>query len=170
MDQAGLSKYEIITNLKDVSVNILDPVKTQYPNMMVNDAFRPTLDNMANNLGDNNAIAGLVASIQNLGDTSTTIAAHLGTATPYNRGQAVNLHFSGIQPADYYNIAQWIKENIPYDQLRLEYTTFGNGEPWIAIIHRGQLNRNPNQAPDKVVTVMNGRVIANHLVDLTSLN
>ena len=136
---------------------------------MVNNAFTPTLDNMANNLSDNNAIAALVASIQNLGDTSTTIAAHLGTATPYNRGQAANLHFAGATPADYFSIAQWIKDNVAYDQLRLEYTTFVNGEPWIGIVQRGNENRSP-ETIDKVVTTMNGKVVANYLVDLTSIN
>lgn len=168
-DQAGLSRYDIVTNLKDLAVNSLDPIKTQFPNVMVNNAFTPTLDNMANNLSDNNAIAALVSTIQNLGDTSTTIAAHLGTATPYNRGQASNLHFSGVTPADYFTIAQWIKDNVAYDQLRLEYTTFGNGEPWIGIVHRGQLNRGP-ETVDKIVTTMNGKVVANYLVDLTSIN
>ena len=169
IDQAGLNRYEIITNLKNLAVNSLDPIKTQYPTVMVNNAFTPTLDNMANNLSDNNTIAALVASIQNLGDTSTTIAAHLGTATPYNRGQAANLHFAGATPADYFSIAQWIKDNVAYDQLRLEYTTFGNGEPWIGIVQRGNENRSPVTI-DKIVTTMNGKVVANYLVDLTSIN
>jgi len=167
--QAGLSKYEIISNLKDLAVNSLDPIKTQYPTLLINNAFTPTFDNMQNNLTDNNAVAALVETIQNLGDTSNSIAAHLGTATPYNRGQAANLHFAGSTPADYFSRAQWIRDNVAYDQLRLEYTTFGSGEPWISIIHRGANNRGPDTV-DKIVTTMNGQVIANYLVDLTSLN
>lgn len=40
--QHGLSKHEIACNLKNVAINILEPLLAQYPNMQVNSGFRGT--------------------------------------------------------------------------------------------------------------------------------
>jgi hypothetical protein len=40
--QVGLSERDIVCNLKNVAINILEPLKAKYPNMRVNSAFRGT--------------------------------------------------------------------------------------------------------------------------------
>ena len=59
-----------------------------------------------------------------------------------------------------------MKENIAYDQIRLEYSTLGTAEPWITVSQRREGNR-PITSIDKVVTAINGTVIANYLADLS---
>ena len=41
--------------------------------------------------------------------------------------------FDGIAKKDYYAIASWIKDNVLFDQLILEFKTTGTGNPWIHI-------------------------------------
>ena len=41
-------------------------------------------------------------------------------------GQAVDLQFTSTRPADYANIASWIKNNLNFDQLLLEYEKRNN--------------------------------------------
>jgi hypothetical protein len=38
--QVGLSAEDIVCNLKNVAINILEPIKAKYPNMKINSAFR----------------------------------------------------------------------------------------------------------------------------------
>ena len=45
-------------------------------------------------------------------------------------GCAMDMQFKGSQKADYFSIAQWIKNNVAFDQLLLEYKTTGTGNPW----------------------------------------
>jgi hypothetical protein len=40
--QVGLSAEDIVCNLKNVAINILEPIKAKYPNMKINSAFRGT--------------------------------------------------------------------------------------------------------------------------------
>ena len=143
-------------------------VYERYPNMQISNAFRPAASYLSN-LNENNAYADLLSAIQsNVGaDAAAAVQQQLDTPTPFEKGQAVNLHFKGASAADYYEIAQWIKNNVAFDQLRLEYTTFGNREPWIGISYNRDQNRSADNY-DKVVTCMNGQVVANYLADLTS--
>jgi hypothetical protein len=57
-------------------------------------------------------------------------------------GQAADMQFSGTSKSEYYAIAQWIKDNCPYDQLILEYKDRGTGLPWIHISCKASGNRN----------------------------
>ena len=50
----------------------------------------------------------------------------------HGAGMAADLQFSKAAASDYYGIALWIKENIPYKQLLLEYGG-GARNPWIHI-------------------------------------
>ena len=167
-DQVGLSQYDIITNLKALSVNVLDTVYERYPNMQISNAFRPAASYLSN-LDENNAYADLLSAIQsNVGaDAAAAVQQQLDTPTPFEKGQAVNLHFKGASAADYYEIAQWIKNNVAYDQVRLEYSTLGSSEPWITVTHNPAYSRDV-EAFDKVITSVNGQVVANYLVDLSS--
>ena len=97
-DQNGLTSAQIVGNLKHLSVNVIDKIKDQYPDMIITSGFR----------------AG-------------------ASRSDHNVGQAVDLQFKGHSYSDYYNIAEWIKNNTPYKQVLLEYASRPSGT--IAWIH-----------------------------------
>lgn len=97
-DQMGLTKAQIVGNLKHLSVNVIDKIKEQYPDMIITSGFR---------VGSN--------------------------GSDHNVGQAVDLQFKSHSVGDYYQIAEWIKNNVPYKQVLLEYATRPAGT--IAWIH-----------------------------------
>jgi len=165
-DQGDLTRYDIIGNMKALAANTLDAIREQYPNVVISDGFKPSNSYLAT-LDENNAYKDLIKTIQSNATDPTEVQTQIDTLTPYQSGQAVNLHFTGASVSDYFSIAQWIKNNVPYDQLRLEYTTFGSQEPWIGISYNALSNRSVDYY-DKVVTCMNGQVVANYLADLTS--
>lgn len=41
-------------------------------------------------------------------------------SSQHQRGQAMDIQFKGISQADYFEIAKWIRDNVPFDQLLLE--------------------------------------------------
>lgn len=55
------------------------------------------------------------------------------SSSDHNYGQAVDLQFKGHSYSDYYEIAEWIKNNTPYKQVLLEYASRPAGT--IAWIH-----------------------------------
>lgn len=167
-DQVSLTRYDIVSNLKSLSVNVLDTVYEQYPNLQISNGFKPVASYFET-LDENNPYKDLIAAVKaNVGaEAATAVEQQLDTATPFEKGQAVNLHFKGATASEYYGIAQWIKNNVAFDQLRLEYTTFGNKEPWITVTYNSVINKSPD-AFDKVVTCVNGQVICNYLADLNS--
>jgi hypothetical protein len=97
-DQNGLTKAQIVGNLKYLSVNAIDKIKEKYPDMVITSGFR----------------AGTSSSDHNL-------------------GQAADLQFKAHSFSDYYDIAEWIKNNVPYKQVLLEYASRPSGT--IAWIH-----------------------------------
>jgi hypothetical protein len=75
--------------------NIWIPLKAQFPNLLMTNSLR---------LGD--AVG----------------------AGPHGTGQAMDVQFrstsgGSIPPKEYFERAQWMKGNLPYDQLILEYST-----------------------------------------------
>jgi hypothetical protein len=46
----------------------------------------------------------------------------------HERGQATDIQFPNMNNEQVYNVAVWMNENVPYDQLILEY---GGNNPWI---------------------------------------
>lgn len=60
----------------------------------------------------------------------------------HERGQAADMQFSGVAKSDYIDIATWIRENVPHDQLILEFKNTGTGLPWIHISCKESGNRN----------------------------
>jgi hypothetical protein len=165
IEQAGLQEWQITANLKAVAVNILDPIFERYPNVQIADAFRPVAA-YVNNVNSNNPIADLYRGVKLASSASTqnAIDARLNTPTPYQLGQAVTLHFKGIKATEYFAVAQWIRTHIAFDQMRLEYTTLGNGEPWIYLSFNRTHNRGKDSL-DKILTCMNGQPVANYLVN-----
>jgi len=51
--------------------------------------------------------------------------------SPHKSGSACDIQFSKASKADYYTRAQWIKDNVKFDQFLLEYKTTGTRKPWL---------------------------------------
>jgi hypothetical protein len=76
-------------------------------------------------------------------------------------GQATDLQFPGVSKATYFEIARWIRQALPFDQMILEYQTTGTGNPWIHISfdrnrRRGEVhtyNNHRNVYPSKLVNL-----------------
>ena len=79
-------------------------------------------------------------------------------------GQAADMQFNGYSKAQYYDIVLWIRDNVPHDQLLLEYKTVGSGNPWIHISFKGEGNRPPGGA--KNATFMNHAMFKTGYVNL----
>lgn len=124
-DQFGLTKAEIVCNLQALALNVIEPVKRKYPNMIVTSCLR-----------NENA------------------------KSQHTRGEAVDMQFTGVPKDGYYEIATILKDLIPFDQLLLEYKTFGTGMPWIHV----SFSRNANKK--QVLTFFNN---AKHSVGLVNL-
>lgn len=88
--QRGLSEEEIVCNLQNVAINILEPLKRQFPNMKVNSGFRGT------------------PSIP-------------GGVSQHEKGEAVDIQFTGFGPDDYLEASKWVKANLPFDQFIFEH-------------------------------------------------
>ena len=107
----GNTVYDMACNMKALAQQCLDPIKNQYPNMVITSGFRDFIPE------------GGALNSQHL------------------YGQAVDLQFTGVNKLGYMDIAAWIKNNIPFDQLLLEYKTTGTKNPWIHVT----FNRNGNR-------------------------
>lgn len=77
-------------------------------------------------------------------------------------GMAADIQFRGVQKSDYYDIALWIKDNVIYDQLLLEYKTTGTRLPWIHISFNKAGNRK------QVLTLLNNATYSQGLQDLAA--
>lgn len=131
-EQRGLSKAEIVCNLKLLAISSLDKIKDKYPSALVTNAYRyPT--------------GGKAGKSQ------------------HEIGQAADIQFPGVSKAGYYEIALWIRDNVPHDQLLLEYKTFGTGMPWIHISYKKE-QRPPG--PTKNMTFMNHKSVKPFFVNL----
>jgi len=128
--QLGLQPDQIVCNLSNLCINAWEPIKQQYPNVYITNALRTGRD-----------IGG---------------GAH-GT------GQAMDIQFSksgggSIPPSDYFEIAQWVKNNIAFDQLILEYSTSrGYLVAWLHVsVHK---DAGVKAKPvNRILTMMNHRV------------
>jgi hypothetical protein len=83
-----------------------------------------------------------------------------GSASQHHKGQAADIQFRGVAKAQYYTIAQWIRDNVAYDQLLLEYKTTGTGLPWIHI------SFNKDRQRKQVLTFLNDRTYGQGLIQL----
>lgn len=75
-------------------------------------------------------------------------------------GMAADMQFHGASKSDFYEIALWIRDNVLYDQLILEYKTFGTGNPWIHISYNDIGNR------QQIMTFMNDKLASQGLKKL----
>lgn len=76
------------------------------------------------------------------------------------KGQAADIQFRGVSKAAYYDIALWIKDNVSYDQLLLEYKTTGSGLPWIHI----SFDKDKSRA--QILTLLNNKTYSQGLTQL----
>lgn len=98
----GLTRGQIVANLKLLAVNVLDKVRDKFPNMIVTNTFRASVGK-----------------------------------SQHGRGQAADLQFTGTPKSQFYNIALWIRDNVPFDQLLLEYAISSQGKTcWIHVSYK----------------------------------
>jgi len=83
------------------------------------------------------------------------------SSSQHPKAQAVDMQFKGAAKKDYFYIAKWIKNNLVFDQLLLEYKTTGSGLPWIHV----SFNKRNNKR--QVLTLLNNSTYSQGLVDLS---
>ena len=124
-DQFGLTQAEIVCNLQALALNVIEPIKRRFPNMIVTSCLR----------NDN-------------------------AKSQHTRGEAVDMQFTGVPKSDYYKLANEIKDLVPFDQLLLEYKTYGSGNPWIHISYSRKKNKS------QVLTLFNDKTHSQGLTNL----
>jgi hypothetical protein len=69
-----------------------------------------------------------IAAQYGRGEILVTSGFRLGRGSQHDRGQAVDFQFPNMDNQGVYNVSVWIRDNLPFDQLILEY---GGYNPWI---------------------------------------
>jgi hypothetical protein len=141
--QRGLTEKQIVYNLKQLTVNCLDPIKAKFPDMKINSAFRPV---------------------------TTTITGSNAETSDHGLGAAADIKFTNTRFKDYRDIAQWIVENIPHRQVILEYAfESGNNKLRSSWIHIAFLTSNGTIVKSNkpaVQTFANHASVSSSLVNL----
>jgi hypothetical protein len=88
--QYGLTVPQILHNLSNLASNAYEPIKAQFPNVVVTNTFRQGPPGGAHE------------------------------QKQHGTGQAMDLVFPGVSRAKHFEIAKWIRDNIPFDQLLQE--------------------------------------------------
>jgi len=97
-------------------------------------------------------------------DMQITSGFRLGSSnSQHERGMACDMQFASANANrnQYFTYAQLIRDNVPYDQLLLEYKNSGTKLPWIHISYNGGGNRR------QVLTLFNGLTHGSGLIDLS---
>lgn len=131
--QLGLLEDDIVYRLQLLAVNVLDPIKQKYPDMLIADGFR----------------------ISNSGKSQ------------HEMGEAVDIVFLNITPAELYERAVWIRDNVAYDQLILNWTNLAGNEPWIHVSFVGTTRRREVFTKDFTDTFHEGLMIVSQYTDAT---
>jgi len=71
------------------------------------------------------------------------------SSSQHERGQAIDMQFD-VPNGDYFAIAQWIRDNVVFDKMLLEYKTNRSGKAWLHVAYR----ENPRR---EVYTYMNDK-------------
>jgi hypothetical protein len=100
--QYGLTVPQILNNLANLAKNVYEPIKARYPRVIVTNTFRQGPPGA----GKPQAQHGL--------------------------GMAMDLVFPGLSTNEYYDVAVWIRDNLPFDQLLQEKA---GSKIWIHISH-----------------------------------
>lgn len=109
--QHGRSEAELVCNLKKVAENILEPIRTLYPTVRVNNGFRHS------------------GSINESGNISQ-----------HEMGQAVDISFPNMNKHDYFRICSELSGKLAFDQLIFEYSSRPNSY-WIHISYSERARR-----------------------------
>jgi uncharacterized protein YcbK (DUF882 family) len=126
--QNGLSRDQIVCNLKNLCVNCLDGIKTKYPGMYISSSFR-----------------------------TNGSCARSSNSSQHNIGQAVDFQIKGLKHKDYYTVANYVKDYVKnYDQLLLEYRTSAN-HPWIHISYTNGKDSNFKSNRKMNITMYNDK-------------
>jgi hypothetical protein len=100
--QYGLTVPQILNNLANLAKNVYEPIKARYPRVIVTNTFRQ-------------------------GPTGGS-----AEQAQHGRGQAMDLVFPGLSTNQYYDVAVWIRDNVPFDQLLQEKS---GSKIWIHVSH-----------------------------------
>jgi len=120
IDYAGLTASQRCCNLQALAVNIAEPLLAKFGNFRINSAIR-----------------------------------NQETCRPPNRsqhtlGMAMDIQFPGWSLDKYWEMAPWIRDNLPYDQFIYEYSQ--KGTVWFHLSYNQAGNRKPGD-PLKVMTM-----------------
>lgn len=112
--QAGLSEDEIVHNLSLVAMNILEPLIKHLggKTFIITSGFR---DGKRSKNGKKNS--------------------------QHNKGQAVDIQFPDKSQIQHVHVAEWIRDNLNYDQCIMEYLSTSPVGGWIHISYSGGSNR-----------------------------
>ena len=108
VNQMGLTKQQIVCNLKGLCENCLEPILEMYPNISISSGFRRPGD----------------------------VAASAARSQHYN-GEAVDIVFRGFSHKQVYDAISEIQAKVPYDQLLLEYEGSGTIWIHISFVYTG---------------------------------
>jgi putative chitinase len=137
----------IFENLKDIPDNM--QISKNFTIGML--STKTTLNNPTHKLADqrNLKVSEIACNLkkvaENCGDPIKAKYPNMFVTSGFRRGsgtsqhelgQAIDMQFSGVSKEDYFTIAQWIRDNIIFDKLLLEYKTTGTGNPWIHIAYK----------------------------------
>jgi hypothetical protein len=138
IDPQPLSKQQIACNLKALAENVLDPIKEKYSDLLITSGFRNFRPSQ-----------GVVNSQHMI-------------------GQAVDLQFTSTNPRDYHTIASWIKNNLDFDQLLLEYEPRRNTKvAWIHVSFNSRGNRRTfGTFWNHRYAIVNGRITREAIVNM----
>lgn len=120
--QHSLSRDQLTQNLQTLALNVLEPIRSQYPTLRVNSGFRGTP-----------SLPG-------------------GRVSQHEVGQAVDIQFPGFTPSQYFDVAEWVVQNVSFDQLIFEHSS-RTRSIWLHISckPKGQSNRY------RTLTMLNNR-------------
>jgi uncharacterized Zn-binding protein involved in type VI secretion len=102
--QYDLTVPQILTNLANLAKNVYEPIKARYPRVIVTNTFRQGPPGAGSQQGQ------------------------------HGRGQAMDLVFPGFSTNQYYDVAVWIRDNLPFDQLLQEKA---GSKIWIHVSYFG---------------------------------
>lgn len=86
------------------------------------------------------------------------------SVSQHTKAQAADMIFNGFTKAQYYDVALWVRDNVAYDQLLLEYK---GDKIWLHLSFNPAGNRGINAAYPKVATLVNDKVAKRFLCDLS---
>lgn len=96
--QHGRTAQQVGCNMQNVAVNVFEPVKEKYPEAQITSGLR--------------------------GEWSSDSSKD-GTPSQHEYGEAIDISFPGKSDEEIFERAQWIKQNVPHDQLIYEQLSSG---------------------------------------------